>query len=74
MLFDLATGRPLCMIDGNAFELGDLLAGRAELQREPADITLFDLTGLALQELTVARLIHRRAMELGIGTSVPWPW
>lgn len=57
-----------------AVELGDLLAGRAELQREPADITLFDLTGLALQDLTVARLIHRRAMDHGIGTSVPWPW
>jgi len=57
-----------------AIELGDLLTGRTELQREPADLTLFDLTGLALQDLTVARLIHRRAMDHGIGTSVPWPW
>jgi len=57
-----------------AIELGDLLTGRAELQREPADITLFDLTGLALQDLTVAGLIQRRAMDRGIGTSVPWPW
>jgi len=57
-----------------AIELGDLLTGRAELQRKPVDITLFDLTGLGLQDLTVARLIHRRAMDHGFGTSVSWPW
>lgn len=57
-----------------AVEIGELLTGRAHLQRADADITVFDMTGLALQDLTVARLIHRRAMELELGTPVAWPW
>ena len=57
-----------------AIEIGDLFTGQARLTRERADITVFDLTGLALQDLTVARLIHRRALELGLGTRIAWPW
>lgn len=55
-------------------ELGDLLTGKAPVQRAPGDITVFDMTGLALQDLTVARHIHRRALADGLGTSVAWPW
>lgn len=55
-------------------ELGDLLTGKAMLRRAPDDITVFDMTGLALQDLTVARHIHRRALAGGLGTSVAWPW
>ena len=55
-------------------ELGDLLTGKAILLRNPDDITVFDMTGLALQDLTVARLIHQRALASGAGTSIAWPW
>lgn len=55
-------------------EMGDLLTGRAEWRRDVADISIFDMTGLALQDLTVARLIHRRATDLGLGVTVAWPW
>jgi ornithine cyclodeaminase len=55
-------------------ELGDLLTGKAVLRRAPGDITVFDMTGLALQDLTVARHIHRRALADGLGTSIAWPW
>jgi alanine dehydrogenase len=55
-------------------ELGDLLTGKAVLRRAPGDITVFDMTGLALQDLTVARHIHRRALADGLGTAVAWPW
>ena len=75
---DLAQSRELGELqwepDTRAVELGDLLTGRSELLRASQDITVFDLTGLALQDLTVARLIHRRALELGLGSSVAWPW
>lgn len=57
-----------------AIEIGDLFTGQARLTRDRVDITVFDLTGLALQDLTVARLIHQRALELGRGTQVAWPW
>jgi len=55
-------------------ELGDLLSGRATFERAADDITVFDMTGLALQDLTVARLLHARAAETGTGTRIAWPW
>lgn len=55
-------------------ELGDLLSGKTPFQRAPGDITVFDMTGLALQDLTVARLLHARADETGSGTRIAWPW
>jgi ornithine cyclodeaminase len=53
-------------------ELGDLLCGKAPLTRASSDITIFDMTGLALQDLTVARLIYKLALTSGAGTSIAW--
>ncbi len=55
-------------------EIGDLLTGAASIDRQPADITVFDMTGLALQDLTVARMLHERALASGAGTRLAWPW
>jgi alanine dehydrogenase len=55
-------------------ELGSLLLSEAAFQRAANDITVFDMTGLALQDLTVARLIHQRACAQGLGTRIGWPW
>jgi alanine dehydrogenase len=55
-------------------ELGDLLNGKTPFNRAPGDITVFDMTGLALQDLTVARLLHERAAATGTGTRLAWPW
>jgi ornithine cyclodeaminase len=55
-------------------ELGDLLTEKVNLNRQPSDITIFDMTGLALQDLTVARHIHRCAVTQSVGTSIAWPW
>ncbi|EYS94786.1 ornithine cyclodeaminase [Cupriavidus sp. SK-4] len=60
--------------DTPCIELGDLLTGKARVDRQPADITVFDMTGLALQDLTVARLLHQRAGATGVGSSIPWSW
>ncbi len=57
-----------------AMELGDLLTGKVNFTREPGDITIFDMTGLALQDLTVARLLYARAPAAGLGQSIAWPW
>jgi alanine dehydrogenase len=61
-------------IDKPCTELGELLAGRQDASRRAADITVFDMTGLALQDLTVARLLHERAAACGTGWCIPWPW
>lgn len=55
-------------------ELGDLLTGKASFTRQPDDITVFDMTGIALQDLTVARLLTQQAQATGTGTLVNWPW
>jgi ornithine cyclodeaminase len=60
--------------DTPCIEIGDLFTGKATLERAPTDITLFDLTGLALQDLTVARLIHQKAQTNGQGIEIHWPW
>ena len=55
-------------------ELGALLAEATVFHRQPEDITVFDMTGLALQDLTTARMLFERACERGLGTRIPWPW
>jgi ornithine cyclodeaminase len=55
-------------------EIGDVLAGVVTVDRAAHDITVFDMTGLALQDLTVARVVYRQAVENGAGHRVPWPW
>jgi ornithine cyclodeaminase len=41
--------------------IGDVLTGRAEGRRDPADITVFDSSGIALQDLFIADALLRRA-------------
>jgi ornithine cyclodeaminase len=60
--------------DTQAVEFGDLLTGKTRVERRPDDITVFDMTGLALQDLTVARALRDRATQANFGTSVVWPW
>jgi ornithine cyclodeaminase len=55
-------------------EIGEVLSGGTPFVRDAEDITVFDMTGLALQDLTVARDIQRRAAEQGVGTRLSWPW
>ncbi|WP_337999666.1 hypothetical protein [Pseudomonas chlororaphis] len=54
--------------------MGDLLAGQVELIRRANDITLFVMTGLALQDLTGAQLLFKQANIEGIGHDISWPW
>ena len=55
-------------------ELGDLLDGVTAMRREPTDITIFDMTGMALQDLTVAKFLYEQALAEGRGNLIAWPW
>jgi alanine dehydrogenase len=55
-------------------ELGELLAGKVSFSRRDEDITVFDMTGLALQDLTVSRRLYELAVGNSVGISVAWPW
>ena len=50
----------------DVLELGDVLAGDADWRREPDDVTLFDSTGLAIQDLAIARAALARAGTLDL--------
>ena len=58
--------------DAPAEEFGALLSGTAA--RLADAITIFDMTGIALQDLSVARMLQQRALATGTGTSIAWPW
>jgi alanine dehydrogenase len=49
-------------------ELGAVLAGQAAGRRSPGDITIFDSTGLAIQDLAIALAALDRADELDLLT------
>jgi len=55
--------------------LGEVVAGKkAALEGE--EITIFDSTGLAIQDLALARYVYERARERGLGTAmeiIPYP-
>jgi len=55
--------------DRIAGTLGDVIAGLVP-GRDGADRTVFDSTGLAVQDLAVAGLVYERALERGIGLQI----
>ena len=44
-------------------QLGDVIAGRAEGRRSAEEITLFDSTGLAIQDLGIAIAVYEAWRE-----------
>jgi alanine dehydrogenase len=51
-------------------ELGEILTGRKPGRESAEEITLFDATGIALQDLAVAARAYEAAMARGVGTRV----
>jgi alanine dehydrogenase len=49
-------------------ELGAVLAGEAEGRVSPEEITVFDSSGLAVQDLAIALAALKRAEELDLPT------
>jgi len=52
--------------------LGEVIAGRCQGRRSDSEITLFDGTGVALQDLAVAELAVRLASASGAGVTVEY--
>jgi alanine dehydrogenase len=51
-------------------ELGDLVTGRAAGRRNASEITIFDSTGTALQDVAAAMAVYRKAVASGGGVEV----
>lgn len=48
--------------------LGEIIAGLKRGRESEDEITVFDSTGLAIQDIAAASIVYRKAVELGIGT------
>ena len=51
-------------------ELGEIVAGIRPGRRSDDEITIFDSTGLAVQDMVTANMIYRKALEQGIGQNI----
>lgn len=49
-------------------EIGEVLSGTALGRRSADEVTIYKSLGIAAQDLAAATLVHRRAVELGVGT------
>ncbi len=52
-------------------ELGDVVAGNATGRTETDGVTVFDSTGLAIQDVAAAHVVYERANREGVGTPFP---
>ena len=64
----VAAGR---LIWADIVELGELVTGKKPGRQRPADITLFKSLGIALEDIAFADLIAQRAVQKGLGRSMP---
>jgi ornithine cyclodeaminase len=51
-------------------ELGEVATGSKQGRRSPDEITLFKSVGLAVQDVTTAAVVLRKAEELGLGVEI----
>jgi alanine dehydrogenase len=51
-------------------ELGEIIVGRKAGRTSDDEITVFDSTGLAIQDLAAAALVYRKARKLGITSEI----
>jgi alanine dehydrogenase len=52
-------------------ELGDVVAGTAPGRQSDEEVTLFDSTGLAIQDVAASHVVYEHAREQDIGTDFP---
>jgi ornithine cyclodeaminase len=55
--------------DTDITEVGELTSGKKPGRKTDAEITVCDLTGVGVQDTTIAVLTYQKALSLGIGTS-----
>ena len=50
--------------------LGEIVAGIKRGRESDEEVTIFDSTGLAIQDIAVADVVYRKAKEIGIGIEI----
>jgi alanine dehydrogenase len=52
--------------------IGEVVAGKVAGRVSDDEITIFDSTGLAIQDVATATRVYEKAVEMGIGTKLPF--
>ena len=52
--------------------IGEVVAGKVPGRENDDEITIFDSTGLAIQDVAAATRVHQKALETGMGTKLPF--
>ena len=50
--------------------LGEIVAGIKRGREKDEEVTIFDSTGLAIQDIAVADVVYRKAKEMGVGIEI----
>jgi ornithine cyclodeaminase/alanine dehydrogenase-like protein (mu-crystallin family) len=50
--------------------LGEVITGKVRGRTSDKDITVFDSTGLAIQDTAVAHIVYKRSLKEGIGSDI----
>lgn len=53
-------------------EIGHVLTGRYTGRERPQDVTLFKSMGIAIEDVAVAGLVYKKAIEEGVGQHFEW--
>lgn len=59
---------------GGLLAAGRSANGAGHFKRNREDITIFDMTGLALQDLVLGEYLYKAARREGVGFSIHRPW
>ena len=51
-------------------ELAEIVAGRKPGRTSTGEVTIFDSTGVALEDVAAAVIVYQRALEIGLGASL----
>lgn len=51
-------------------KIGDVITGKVVGRKTPMDVTVFDSTGLSIQDITTAWIVYQRALVEGVGIEI----
>ena len=71
MIEEIAARKAGVKFEGKVFDLPDLVKGKLDAKVKAADITMYRSAGTGLQDVVVAELAWRRALEKGLAVELP---
>ncbi|RLI77038.1 alanine dehydrogenase [Archaeoglobales archaeon] len=67
---NVAVGKGILKAENIHATIGEIIVGKKSGRESEDEITIFDSTGLAIQDISTASVVYKRAVENGIGTII----